>query len=433
MWLLQALPRLSGWIVHSMHRVTAIEGTLPPAGPVLLVANHPSGLIDPLVVTVAARRPVRWLSKSTLVFHPLFGWLFRAAGCIPVYRRQDDPTQMDRNAEAFKAAVDALAENSAVAMFPEGISHHSPGLAPMKTGAARLALAAAARLGGALPIIPVGVIYRDAPTFRSEAGVVVGEPIAWQDLAQRESDDRAAAQELTDRIGAGLATVTRDLDSWADKALVEHAAAVLAAQSPTVQAPPSWIARASGMLARMDADRDPALPTLRQRVRAHARALARLQVTPAELASDQPPHPPRWWQGWHVPLTGLLWLVGLVWTWLPYRATGSLATRFAPDSDTVATFKAGIGVVLFTLWIGISAIAVGTLFGWPWGILALPAGVGLAFLTLRLEEARQASAAATRAKVWRTRRAEKVQVLREEQQELAGELEKVVERLGAET
>jgi hypothetical protein len=59
--------------------------------------------------------------------------------------------------------------------------------------------------------------------------------------------------------------------------------------------------------------------------------------------------------------------------------------------------------------------------------------VGLAFLTLRLEEARQATAAATRARAWRTRRSAKVQVLREEQRELAGELEKVVERLGTES
>jgi 1-acyl-sn-glycerol-3-phosphate acyltransferase len=430
MWLLQALPRLSGWIVHSMHRVTAIEGTLPPAGPVLLVANHPSGLIDPLVVTVAARRPVRWLSKSTLVFHPLLGWLFRAAGCIPVYRRQDDPTQMDRNAEAFTAAVDALAEHSAVAMFPEGISHHSPGLAPMKTGAARLALAAAARLGGAVPIIPVGVIYRDAPTFRSEAGVVVGEPIAWQDLSSRDPEDRAAAQELTERIGEGLGTVTRDLTHWADQAVVEHAAAVLAAQSPAAEAPPSWVARASGMLARMDADQDPALPTMRQRVRAHARALARLNLTPGELASDRAPRTPHWWRGWRAPLVALVWLVGMVWTWPPYRATGMLANKFAPDTDTVATFKAGIGVLLFALWIAVSAMAIGRICGWPWGLLALPAGVGLAFLTLGLEEARQRTAIAERALAWRARKSEKIEALREEQRALAGELEKVVERLG---
>ncbi|HSB55427.1 MAG TPA: 1-acyl-sn-glycerol-3-phosphate acyltransferase, partial [Gemmatimonadales bacterium] len=412
MWLLSALPRISGWIVHSMHRVTAIEGAVPRAGPALLVANHPSGLIDPLVVSVAAERPVRWLAKSTLVFHPLLGWLFRAAGCIPVYRRQDDPTQMDRNLDAFRAAVDVLAAGNAVAMFPEGISHHSPGLAPMKTGAARLALSASAAIGGPIPIIPIGVIYRDAPTFRSEAGVVVGQPIEWWDLASREAEDRAAAQELTERIGAGLANVTRDLDTWADQAIVEHAAAVLAAQSPGGTAPPSWIARGSAMLTRMDEAHDPALPALRQRLRAHSRALKRLELSPAELAANAQPRIPRYWRGWRVPLAAFTWSIGRLWTWPPYRATGALATRLAPDQDTLGTFKAAIGIVLFTVWIGLTSVLVGRTAGTLWGWLALPACTALAFLTLRLEEARQRARTAQRISTWRARKSEVLEQLR---------------------
>ncbi len=429
MWLLQALPRVSGWIVHSMHRVTAIEGAVPPVGPVLLVANHPSGLIDPLVVTVAARRPVRWLSKSTLVFHPLLGWLFRAAGCIPVYRRQDDPSQMDRNADTFRAASDVLAAGDAVAMFPEGISHHHPGLAPMKTGAARLALAAAARFGAGFPLIPVGTIYRDAPTFRSEVGVVVGPPIAWEDLAGRDPEDRAATQDLTDRIGAALAGVTRDLDSWADQAVVEHAAAVLAAQSAGRTAPPSWIARGSGFLTRLDAMGDPLLPALKQRLRAHARALRRLELTPADLANNTGPRIPRYWRGWRAPLAAAIWALGWLWTWPPYRLTGALAQRLAPDRDTVATFKAAIGIVLFALWIGLTALLVGRSAGPLYGWLALPAGTALAFLTLRLEEARQTTRAAEQATQWRTRKSETVAALQEEQRSLAGDLEAVIDRL----
>lgn len=429
MWLNSALPRLSGWIVHSMHRVTAIEGAVPAAGPVLLVANHPSGLIDPLVVTVAARRPVRWLAKSTLVFHPLLGWLFRAAGCIPVYRRQDDPTQMDRNTDAFRAAADALRDGSAVAMFPEGISHHSPGLAPMKTGAARLALAAAAQVGSAFPVIPVGVIYRDAPTFRSEAGVVVGTPVSWDDLAAQEAESREAAQELTRRIGDALAGVTRHLQSWADQSLVEHAAAVLAAESPDGGAPPSWIARGSAILRRMDASDDPALPTLRQRVRVHARALRRLELTPGQLLGSVPPPLPGYWRGWRAPLAAFTWMLGRIWTWPPYRATGLLATELAPDQDTLATFKAAIGILLFGLWIGLTAMVVGWSAGALWGWLALPAGTALAFFTLRLDEARTATRAAERASMLRARRSGALEALREEQRELARELAAVVDRV----
>jgi hypothetical protein len=121
--------------------------------------------------------------------------------------------------------------------------------------------------------------------------------------------------------------------------------------------------------------------------------------------------------------------MGRIWTAPPYRATGWLADRLAPSTDTLATTKAAIGIVLFALWIVATALVAGALGGSWLGLLALPAGVGLALLTLNLEEARQVADAADRAQLWRARKSERLQVLREEQQSLAGELEKVVERL----
>ena len=51
-----------------MHRV-------PDAGPLVLVLNHPNGLIDPLFVLAYAPRPVAFLAKSPLFRMPLIGTL----------------------------------------------------------------------------------------------------------------------------------------------------------------------------------------------------------------------------------------------------------------------------------------------------------------------------------------------------------------------
>jgi glycerol-3-phosphate O-acyltransferase / dihydroxyacetone phosphate acyltransferase len=413
-----------------MHRISAIEGSVPAEGPLLLVANHPNALIDPVVVTAAVRRPVRWLGKSTLVFHPLIGWLFRAAGTIPVYRRQDDATRVGRNVEAFTAAVDALRAGSVVALFPEGISHDAPSLAPMKTGAARLALQAAASLGKTIPIIPVGVIYRDASTFRSPAGVVIGQPIPWDDLTGRGAEDRDAVTLLTDRIGSALGNVTRQLDSWADQPVVEHAAAVVAATTGD-GTPPSWIARASGLHKLMDDQADPALPGLRTRIRRHARALRRLGITPAQLAGRESRARAHWWTGWGAPLVALLWLAGMAWSWIPYRATGPIVRRLTDNRDLVSTFKAAVGFLLFLSWITATALVVGRLAGWPWGVAAFPLGVALALWTVRLEEARLAAAREERVSTWRSRRTVEMAALEADQRSLAADLRAAADRFSA--
>lgn len=428
MWLLPQLPRLSRWIAGVMHRISAIEGQLPPAGPVLLVANHPNALIDPVVATAAAGRPVRWLAKSTLVFQPAIGWLFRAAGAIPVYRRQDDATQMDRNTGTFAAAIKAMREGSVVGLFPEGISHTAPSLAPLKTGAARLALQAAVELGTIVPIIPVGVIYRNASTFRSPAGVIIGEPVRYGDLVNAGPEDRHAVEELTERIGASLGGVTRQLNSWADQRIVELAASIVAAENPTGEVPPSWIARASGMHTALEAIADPALPAVKERLQRHAEALRQLRLTPAQLAGKERPGRRHWWSGWRAPLVALVWFVGIVWTWIPYRATGPVAERLTPHTDLHTTLKAVVGLLFFLLWIVLTAIGIGLATGWIWGAVALPLGVALALWTLRLEEARLAAASADRARSWRVRPSGQRQALVTEQHALAADLASLADR-----
>ncbi|MGH7544596.1 MAG: 1-acyl-sn-glycerol-3-phosphate acyltransferase, partial [Gemmatimonadota bacterium] len=157
-----------------------------PDGPLLVAANHPNSLMDALVLFTASGRGVRPLAKAPLFDGALRGPILRGLGGLPVHRRQDDPAQMHRNEATFDAAVDALRAGDAVLIFPEGMSHSEPGVIPLRTGAARIALRAEERADWALGlrILPVGLTYERKTLFRGRVTVAVGETLEaarWRD------------------------------------------------------------------------------------------------------------------------------------------------------------------------------------------------------------------------------------------------------------
>ena len=218
MWLAPAFSLIANAAARVYYRLTIAGERAPARGPVLFVANHPNSLIDPLLVCAAARRPVRFLAKAPLFGDAKTGWMVRAVGAIPVYRRQDDPALMDRNADMFRAAHDALGRGAAVGIFPEGQSHSEPSMVQLRTGAARILLGTLAAHGVRVPIVPVGLVFHDKAIFRSPALVVVGEPVPWEDAGE--------VRELTERIATALREVTLNLERWEDRPLVETAVAI---------------------------------------------------------------------------------------------------------------------------------------------------------------------------------------------------------------
>lgn len=433
MWLLPAFPRLASFAVRTFYRLEVSGEPVPRTGPVLLVANHPNALMDPAVVAAVAGRPVRFLAKAPLFGDPLVGWLVRGSGAIPVHRRQDDPEGLARNDDTFAAVHRALAAGAAVGIFPEGISHDAPALAPLRTGAGRMALGGAALAGGAVPVVPVGLVFRDKTLFRSEALAVVGAPVPWDDLAGRGEEDAAAVRELTTRIDAALRAVTVNLERWEDRPLVETAEAVFAAELGADPAPAARIARlraATDALARMRRERPGAWEPLARQVRAHARALRVLRMTPAEVRADVGLADAGRWTLRQLGLPRVLLPVaaaGVALFYLPYRLTGFVAARAAPGPDLRATYKALIGGVVHLAWILLVAGAAGWIGGWGWGIGALLALPPTALLTLAaVGHGRRAAAEARRFLLRRTR-VDALRQVRARQRTLAERLREVWE------
>jgi hypothetical protein len=151
---------------------------------------------------------------------PVISFLLRTVEALPLYRKIDAGEDVSKNERTFELCSELLQRGGSIALFPEGVSHNSPKLLPMKTGAARIALGAAA--SGKNPvevkIVPVGLYYTSKTTFRSEALLHFGEPFT---VPRVEPDadgqpPRAAVKELTARVEQELREVTLNAESDTD-------------------------------------------------------------------------------------------------------------------------------------------------------------------------------------------------------------------------
>lgn len=430
MWLLPAFSRVSAFAVRTFYRLRVAGERVPRSGPALLVANHPNSLIDPAAVAAVAGRPVRFLAKAPLFGDPQIGWLIRGAGAIPVYRASDDPTRMGANEDTFRAAHAALAEGDAVGIFPEGLSHSEPGLTPLKTGAARIALGAALRLGSGFPIVPVGLVFRRKERFRSEALAVIGEPVAWSDLEDAGPDDHEGVRELTRRIEDALREVTVNLERWEDAPLVECAEQIHAAEILRERTRPAEridrLREATRALARLRREEHGAWEELARDVSRHARLLRTLGLRPADLHARPRLRAAVGWTLRRLAFFGVaapLAALGSVLFYFPYRLTGVLEGRSRPARDVSATFKLLVGGALNLAWVALLAVGAGIAWGWEAAAAVLVGLPLLGLLTLSVRSRWENAVEDARRFLLLRRSGDRLATLRARQRALAERLE----------
>jgi 1-acyl-sn-glycerol-3-phosphate acyltransferase len=110
--------RFGAYLVnHVMYRLRLTnEAVIPKQGAALLVGNHVS-FLDWLVVLGTIYRPIRFVVWHTYYNLPVFKFLFRDAGAIPIASGKTHPEILQA---AFDAIDQALAEGNLVCIFPEG-------------------------------------------------------------------------------------------------------------------------------------------------------------------------------------------------------------------------------------------------------------------------------------------------------------------------
>ncbi len=411
---------------------------VPRRGPLVVVANHVNGLIDPMFLLGPLRLPARMLGKHTLWKIPVLAQILDLAGVLPVYRRQDEGGDRAKNLETFARSHELLAAGGILAIFPEGISHDAPSLQPLRTGAARIVLEAEQRFGPlGCRILPVGLLFEERERFRSRALVVVGRPVdPGEEVELARRDEATAVRLLTERIAEALARVTLGYSSWEEARLVERGADVL--EVSTLELP-----RRRRLAATFDTRRSllDGLAWLRRRhpaaVEAAASAtreydalLAAARLTDPQVVATYPVADTL------ASVLGALVrgilaapvaLVGIVLNLVPYLAVALIARQADDEPNQVATYKLFPSLLAYpATWAieaGLAAASVGAR-----GALALLVVAPLTgYVAVRFLERQEAFWRETRAYLRLRRKRAVVAELRRQRQEVERRIGELVE------
>ncbi|MDP6579253.1 MAG: 1-acyl-sn-glycerol-3-phosphate acyltransferase [Vicinamibacterales bacterium] len=387
--------RLVRVAVQVFYRVERVGPPLPD-GALLLVANHPNTLLDPSLVQSTAGRPVRFLAKSTLFHGQFLSPIVRRSGAIPVYRKIDPGVDTSRNVEMFAAVQQALADGHAICLFPEGVSHVSGRLEPLRSGAARMVLTSCAA-GHPVTIVSVGLNFDRLPLFRSRVIVVFGQPFDGADLVEAYRErPQDGVRELTDRITDRLRRLMIEADPRADLPLVARIDRLYAAARGVSRDPAERVRRrqliATG-IERLRANDTVQYDAILDDLRAYDDQLKAFGLRESDLDRRMPTRLVvrfLFLEGIRALALAPLALLGVLCFAPPYWTTWTIS-RKAPDLQSRATWQVVGGVVIYGTWIAALATGAGLWLGTNIGVVMAVVLPILAFVGLAAFE-REASA-----------------------------------------
>lgn len=200
------------WSLMVGYRYTP-QTRLPQQGPFILAPNHFSE-IDPIAMGGAVwhlGRLPRFMAKASLFKVPVFGWLLRRTGQIPVERAGSAA-----RSNPISSAAQLVEHGHGVIVYPEGTLTRDPDLWPMrgKTGAVRLALESGIPLypaahWGTQELMP-RYGKRIHPFPRKTVHVSIGEPLDLSRYAGKTIDQRIVT-EATEQLMQAIAALLGEL------------------------------------------------------------------------------------------------------------------------------------------------------------------------------------------------------------------------------
>jgi 1-acyl-sn-glycerol-3-phosphate acyltransferase len=176
-------------------RVVGVENL--PEGACVYAPNHAS-FLDILTLTGFVPRPLKYVSKASILKIPFIGWPMQLAEHIPL-NQESRRSQL----ETFKRSVESLEAGNSIVAFPEGSRSEDGVLQPFKRGPFKMAMRAG------VPVVPVTIsdLARWYPKgtllpigVPTDVVVTIHPPIEMQGLV----DESAALAQTYDAVNSAL-------------------------------------------------------------------------------------------------------------------------------------------------------------------------------------------------------------------------------------
>lgn len=180
------------------------------------MANHPNGLIDPLIIAVNNPRIQHFLVRAAAFKNPLVKKFLGTLNLMPIYRIIDGVQHLGRNQEIFEKCFSILGSNKTLLIFPEGTHMRKRTIRPLSKGFSRIVFGALERNPDLqIQIVPVGLTYQNSSVYPSNITLKYGHPILANDYFNL-NDLNSETKRLKDDVFQQLKTLTVCIDNDAN-------------------------------------------------------------------------------------------------------------------------------------------------------------------------------------------------------------------------
>jgi 1-acyl-sn-glycerol-3-phosphate acyltransferase len=194
---------------------------IPAKGPVILIANHTSSLMDAALLGVLLKRPIHFFARADVFTNVFVKKILHGLNMAPVYQNNKYRNNLQVNDDTFNHAKKILNNGEVILFFPEGSSHVEYELLPFKKGIFRLGFDFMQQTNWRhkLPVIPIGLNYDHPTAAFKNVSVNIGKGFLLNEYKQAYFFNQSAAllsisKEAYYQLSPLVLQLNKDKQQW---------------------------------------------------------------------------------------------------------------------------------------------------------------------------------------------------------------------------